>query len=298
MLTEKMSLRFIDLDVWPTSDAIMALLEGQLSAAAAVKGQVTYLAAAAEAAAQRLQDRSGRLVYVGAGASGRIAVQDGVELGPTYGWPRERLIFALAGGEKALLLSVENAEDDAEGGAQAMRQAQLTRSDVVIGLAATGTTPYTVAAIHAARSMDALTIAISSNADTPLLSAAVHPIFLDTGAEIIAGSTRMKAGTAQKIVLNLLSTAVMLRLGRVYRGLMVDMRISNQKLRERAIRIVAEIASIERPAAEAALEQAGNNIKLAALIGLGADANEALVTLREAGDNLRFAVDRLHKKQV
>lgn len=290
--TELISSRYADLDLWSTPDAVQAMLEGQLAAAAAVQPQGAAIAAAADAAAARIGGK-GRLVYVGAGTSGRLAVQDGVELGPTYDWGSERVVYAIAGGMEALLTSIEGAEDDAAAGAQAMTAAALTPADVVIGVAASGRTPYTVAALRAAAAAGALTIGIANNPGTPLLEAAEHPIFLDTGAEIVAGSTRMKAGTAQKIALNLFSTALMLRLGRVYKGLMVDMRVSNRKLQARAAVMVSEISGVSRAVGEAALAQAGGNIKRAALVALGAAPEQAVSALREAGDNLRVAMGRI-----
>ncbi len=293
MSTELISSRYADLDLWPTEGAVQAMLEGQLAAAAAVQSQVAAIAAAADEAAGRLRDDKGRLVYVGAGTSGRLAVQDGVELGPTYDWGSDRSVYALAGGMEALLISVEGAEDDSAAGEEAIKASNPTIADVVIGVAASGRTPYTVAAIRSAAAAGALTIGIASNAGTPLLEAAEHPILLDTGAEIVAGSTRMKAGTAQKIALNLLSTAVMLRLGRVYKGLMVDMRLSNQKLRARAVTMVCEISGVARSVAETALDRTSGNIKLAALVARGIEPNDAASALREAGDNLRIAISRV-----
>ncbi|HYC05128.1 MAG TPA: N-acetylmuramic acid 6-phosphate etherase [Azospirillaceae bacterium] len=289
MKTESISPRYLDLDTWPTQDVVEAMLESQFAAVAAVKSQAEALARAAEAAADRLGD-TGRLVYVGAGTSGRLAVQDGVELGPTYGWGRERLVFALAGGMGALSASAEDAEDDGAKGAATMREEGVGPQDVVIGLAASGTTPYTVAAIAEARRLGALTIGMANNGGTPLLEAAEHAICLETGGEFIAGSTRMKAGTAQKIATNMLSTAIMVRLGRVYRGLMVDMRVSNAKLRDRGARIVAEVAGCPVETASAALERSGGNIKLAALLALGLEAGAAEALLRASKGNLRRAL--------
>ena len=292
MSTELISSRYADLDLWPTEDAVQAMLEGQLAAAAAVQSQAGAIADAADAAAERLQSGTGRLIYVGAGTSGRLAVLDGVELGPTYDWGSERLVFALAGGMDALIDSVEGAEDDGAAGEEAINAAAPTPQDVVVGVAASGRTPYTVAAVRAAAAAGALTIGIASNPDTPLLQAAAHPIYLATGAEIVAGSTRMKAGTAQKIALNLFSTAVMLRLGRVYGGLMVDMRMSNRKLRERGVVMVSEISGVEKMVAESALERT-SKIKLAALVALGAEPARAEALIQEAGGNLRLAIARL-----
>lgn len=293
MTTELISSRYADLDLWRTEDAVRAMLEGQLAAAAAVQSQAGAIAAAAEAAADRLRSGIGRLIYAGAGTSGRLAVQDGVELGPTYDWPEQRAIYALAGGMDALLTSVEGAEDDEAAGKAAITEARATPEDVVIGVAASGRTPYTLGAVRAGAAAGALTIGIASNVGTPLLEAAEHPIYLDTGAEVVAGSTRMKAGTAQKIALNLLSTAIMLRLGRIYKGLMVDMRVSNQKLQRRAAMMVQEISGVDRESAAAALRDADGRIKLASLIAIGVRADEAAGLLKANGNNLRAALSRV-----
>lgn len=264
-----------------------------MAAAAAVQSQAEAIAMAAEGAADRLRDPAGRLIYVGAGTSGRIAVQDGVELVPTYGWDNDRLVYILAGGMGALQSSVEGAEDDEAAAEDAMRRAAPTPHDVVVGVSASGRTAYTVAAVRTATAEGALTIGLANNADTPLLKSVEHAILLDTGAEIVAGSTRMKAGTAQKIALNLFSTAMMLRLGRIYKGLMVDMRVSNQKLRVRAVEMVCDIAGVANPVAEKALERADGDIKLAALIAFGCDPGQGAAMLRAAGDNLRVAIERI-----
>jgi N-acetylmuramic acid 6-phosphate etherase len=290
MSTETASARFGDLDLWPTQEAMAAMLEGQLAAAAAVGPAMAALAAAAEAAADRLRPGDGRLVYAGAGTSGRIAVQDGVELGPTFGWPRGRCVYALAGGEAALMASVEGAEDDAGAGVAAMADAAVNAADVAIVAAASGATPFAVAALREAGARGALTIGVSCNPGAPLLAGADHPILLDTGAEVLAGSTRMKAGTAQKIALNLLSTAIMVRLGHVYRGLMVGMTPSNAKLRVRGAGIVAAAAGIEAEAGAALLEAAGGNIKRAVLMAKGLSAADADALLAACGHNLRVAL--------
>lgn len=290
MSTETISSRYADLDLWTTQEAVSAMFEGQLAATAAVQPQLAAIARAADEAAERLGNPAGRLVYVGAGTSGRIAVQDGVELGPTFGWPGERVLFHLAGGTGALMSSVEGAEDDVAAGEQVMRDSAPTSADVVVGVAASGTTPYTVAAVRAGAEAGALTIGIASNRGTPLLRSVAHPILLETGAEAVAGSTRMKAGTAQKIALNLFSTAVMLRLGRVYRGLMVSMRVTNAKLRSRAIQMIGDISGVDREIADAAFDKADGEVKLAALIARGMTPEEGLALLAAAGGNLRTAL--------
>ncbi|WP_084579979.1 N-acetylmuramic acid 6-phosphate etherase [Sphingomonas azotifigens] len=289
MATEAIDPRYEDLDQWPTASAIEAMVEGQLAAIASVRPLTGAIAAAAEAAAARLGS-TGRLVYVGAGTSGRIAVQDGVELYPTFNWLPARVHFLMAGGLRALTEAVEGAEDDAEAGAQASRDAQLAPADVVFGLAASGRTPFTVAALQAARASGALTIGIANNPATPLLDAVEHPLVADTGPEIVAGSTRMKAGTAQKAILNLLSTAIMLRMGLIYRGRMVNMRVSNAKLRIRAQRMVADLAQVDLGAAGAALERGDHDIKTGVLIASGADVDEARALLSANNANLRAAL--------
>lgn len=289
MSTETVDPRFIDIDLWPTQVAIEAMLEGQMAAMATIRGQAGAIAAAAEAAADRLR-RGGRLVYAGAGTSGRVAVQDGVELGPTYGWPEDRTVYLMAGGRKALTDAVEGAEDDAEAARAEIAEASVGPDDVVIGVAASGRTPYTVAAVEAGRAAGALTLGISNNPDTPLLAAAEHPLLIETGSELVAGSTRMKAGSAQKAVLNLFSTATMIRLGGVYRGRMVGMRISNIKLGKRAVAMVAELAEVDSGTAQAALDTAGRDIRKAVLIAKGMSGAAADAALAEAGGDLRRAI--------
>jgi N-acetylmuramic acid 6-phosphate etherase len=285
MPTETVDPRFADVDRWPTVSVVETMLEGQLAAIAALKGQTGAIAAAAEAAALRMH-KGGRLVYAGAGTSGRLAVQDGVELTPTYNWPSDRLVFFVAGGMGALMRSVEGAEDNVEAAREEVAAADVRPNDVLIAVAASGRTPYAVAALEAARARGALTIAIANNPGTPLLAAADHPIVADTGAEIVAGSTRMKAGTAQKAALNMLSTAIMLRCGLVHRGLMVNMRISNDKLAQRARRMVATLAGVDEARAVDALELADKDLRRAVLIARGLSPQDAADRLARAGGDL------------
>lgn len=296
MSTERTSDRSAGLDLLPTVDAVTAMFDGQLEAAAAVGSQLSSLADAADAAAERLGSAAGRLAYVGAGTSGRLAVLDGAELEPTFGW--NRVVYGIAGGMAALRTSVEGAEDDEGAAREFVASAGLSRDDVVIGVSASGTTPYTVAAVREASAAGALTVGIASNAATPLLMAATHPIFIDTGAELVSGSTRMKAGTAQKIALNLLSTAIMVRLGRVHDGLMVDMRVSNRKLRTRAITIVAEIAGVTPKDAESSLDLARNEIKVATLVAMGLEPEPARRLLAASHQNLRTAIASVRGSEV
>jgi N-acetylmuramic acid 6-phosphate etherase len=290
--TETVDNRFIDIDSWPINNAIEAMLDGQIAAIASITNQVQQISFAAEASAERLL-QGGRLVYVGAGTSGRVAVQDGVELGPTFGWPQERLVYLLAGGMAAMARGVEGAEDDADAAREEISANNIGPNDVVIGVAASGKTPFTLAAIEAARNKGALTISIANNPGTPLLSAAEHPLFAATGSEVIAGSTRMKAGTAQKAILNILSSAIMIHLGRVYRGLMVDMIISNDKLLLRAIGIVSTIAKCSKDDARKALRLANKDIKAAILIAMGQNHDNAIRLLNDNNGILRRAIEAL-----
>ena len=227
-------------EAWPHEQALAAMLDSQAGAVQAVRSAIPAIAAAVSEAAARLRI-TGRLVYAGAGASARLAAQDGVELYPTFGWPHDRLATLIAGGAPALLRSVEGAEDDAEAGASEAAALGLGHADVVVSVAASGTTRYTIAVQAVARQAGALTVALASNAGSPLLAQAQCPVPLPTGAEFLAGSTRMAAGTAQKIALNLFSTRLMTELGRVYRGLMVCMVPTNAKLEQRAHRIIATL---------------------------------------------------------
>ena len=293
-MTEDICQRFVDFDQWTTADTIAAMYDGQLSAVAAVKPAIMDIALAADQAVLRL-GKTGRLIYVGAGTSGRLAVQDAAELRPTFGWPQERIIFCIAGGLQALTISSEGAEDDIDDGKTQIKNVNVSKNDVVIGVAASGKTPFTLGALQEANTMGALTIGIANNPDTPILSESNHAILAQTGSEIIAGSTRMKAGTAQKAILNMLSTAIMTRLGHVYKGFMVDMIVSNNKLEGRAINMICKIANCSHDIAKASLNDANKNIKTAILIALGQSSADAQGILEQSDGNLRNALAILEK---
>jgi N-acetylmuramic acid 6-phosphate etherase len=292
MLTEHISPRFVDLDSWSTADITAAMYDGQLVACAAVKPALPFINGAVDDAVAALK-RGGRLVYVGAGTSGRIAIQDGAELRPTYDWPSERLVFLMAGGMQAVVQSVEGAEDDEAKGAEAIAQAEVGPNDVVIAVAASGTTPFTVGALRCAGTKGAVCIAVANNRGAPLFAVARHKILIETGNEVLAGSTRMQAGTAQKIVLNLFSTAVMVKLGRVYRGLMVNMRATNAKLLRRAQIIVSQIVGCDETAAAQFVQRADGDVKIAVLLALGWEHGDAVEALQRHEGSLRGVVDEL-----
>ena len=291
MSTESIDPDLQDIDRWPLDKAVVTILNGQAHAVAAVAAVSDAIANAAEHAATRL-GASGRIAYAGAGTSGRIGVQDGVELTPTFGWPEDRLAFVLAGGSDAMMRAVEGAEDDEAAGRAAVREVGLGQSDVLIGIAASGHTPFTIGAVREARARGVLTISVANNPGSPLLEAGDHTILLDTGAEAIAGSTRLGAGTAQKAALNALSTAIMLELGLVYRGLMVNMRISNAKLERRAVAMIERVAGVTQSEARSALALAGSDIRLAVLLALGQEADAAAHALR-GGERFDALVERL-----
>ena len=297
MSTERSSPRYSSIDVWDAEDIAETIVESQFAAVAAVYAVRKQIASAAVAMQARLQDR-GRLIYAGAGTSGRLAVQDGAELAPTFGWPDERLLFLIAGGEEALLGSVEGAEDDAEGGTRLIVQHAVTAQDVLIAVAASGTTRFTLACLREAKRCGALTLGIANNGASPILDEADHPILLDTGSEPIAGSTRMKAGTAQKVALNTLSTLLMTLLGKVYRGLMVDVRAVNEKLVKRSEDMLIQLTGRSRDDVRNALSRANGSVKIAVMLLHGCDLESAKQLLSAAGDRLGAALDRVGNAQA
>ena len=286
MATEEVDPRFADLDGWSLSSAMDAMWEGQLAAVAAIGPALPAITAATEAAKAALGDH-GRIVYVGAGTSGRVAVQDGAELMPTFAWPKARVHFIVAGGDSAFVTSVEGAEDDIDDAVRQINAARLTPHDVVIAVTASGTTPFTVAALQQAGPRGPVTIGVANNPGTALLESARFPILIETGPELIAGSTRMKAGTAQKVVLNLISSGIMLRFGRVYRGMMVNMQPTNAKLKRRAEAMVAKIAHCDPSQAVRSLKRAEGDIKMAVLLALGIGKADAETILSRCDGNLR-----------
>jgi N-acetylmuramic acid 6-phosphate etherase len=296
MQTERPSPRYTAIDLWEPADILDAMLEGQFAAVAAVHAARSALERAALAIEERLR-AGGRLVYAGAGTSGRLAVQDGAELMPTFSWPADRLILLMAGGHDALLRAVEGAEDETEHAAALLRCHGIDDKDALIAVAASGTTPFTVACLREAASRGALTVGIANNPKTPLLDEADHPVWLDTGAEPIAGSTRMKAGTAQRVALTLLSSLVMIRLGHVYEGLMVDVQASNTKLERRSETILAQLTGHGRDKVHDALRQARGSVKLALLLLEGNSLHQANAALDAVAGDLRAAKELIERNR-
>lgn len=262
LTTERPSLLHTQLDVYSVTELVDALVADQANAATAVAGASSDIARAVDAAVPRIK-RGGRLIYVGAGTSGRLGLLDSVELYPTFAWPSERAVALLAGGAGAIYRAVEGAEDNDSQGVADIGKLLVMRDDVVILLAASGTTPYVLGAMRAARAANALTIGIANNPEAPVIMQAEIGITLDTGSELVSGSTRLKAGTAQKIALNTLSTAIMVRLHKVYGNLMVDLVPTNAKLLTRAIRLTVLATGADDAAAEAALKACRFRVKVA-----------------------------------
>lgn len=292
--TEHINDDLLDLDLRDNASILNTLVESQTRGVNAARKAIPSLNSAVTAAAVRLAASDGRLVMIGAGASGRIAVQDGAELWPTYGWPASRLLLSIAGGESALLHSIEGGEDNAENARLEVESHAIGENDVVIGLAASGSSVWTVAWIKQARCAGALTIGMANNADTPLLVASECPVHLNSGAEVLAGSTRMAAGTAQKVALNMFSTLLMIRLNRTYGNLMVDMAAINTKLDDRRLRMLKTLVpDVDESTSADALRQANGWVKLAALISLGASHAQGLQLLNECDGSLRVAMREL-----
>ncbi len=263
------------LDQYATAQLVDALAADQALAAQAVRAAGADLARAVDLAVPRLQ-RGGRIIYVGAGTSGRLGLLDSVELNPTFSWPPERSPALLAGGASALYKAVEGAEDNRAQGAADLQALQPTADDVVLLLAASGSTPYALGAAEAACAAGALTVGFANNPGAPLPAACEVGVVLDTGPEVISGSTRLKAGTAQKIALNTFSSAVMVKLHKVYGNLMVDLRATNAKLVQRALRLTVRATGAAEADASAALAACDNRVKVAiVMLKAGVDAPTA-----------------------
>ena len=279
-----------DLDLLPTAEVVRIIQEADAGVPALVAAALPVISRAVDGIVARLE-HGGRWFYVGAGTSGRLAMLDASELRPTFGLDPSLVTVIMAGGERAFMHAAEGAEDNADEGAAQVR-AQASARDVVVGVAASGTTPFTTAAIREAKRLGAFTVGISCRAGTPLAREPDVAIVVEVGPEVIMGSTRMKSGTAQKMILNALSTAVMVRLGHVYGDLMIDMPPTNEKLRKRAVRMVELAAQVTPEVAAQSLDAASGNVKLAVVIArTGADVASARQALARHGGRLRAALE-------
>lgn len=288
--TETPSQQHAGLDQYPTPALVDAFIDDQFNAVQAVHAASAQIAAAVDAAAVRIA-AGGRLIYAGAGTSGRLGVLDSVELYPTFSWPRERAIGLIAGGAQAMFASVEGAEDSREQGAAEISATSVSAHDVVLLLAASGATPYALGALQAAREAGALTIGFANNRNAPLTQLADIGITLDTGSEVISGSTRLKAGTAQKVALNAFSSALMVRLNKVYGNLMVDLQASNAKLVQRALSMTMLASGADEAAARAALEACDYQVKVAIVfLCRKLDAVQSRQLLASANGSVRAAL--------
>jgi len=290
LATEQVMPGLDDLDTRDTETVVRLLLAAEEAVAMALAATRPAIAAAVDTAVDRLAN-GGRMFYVGAGTPGRLAALDAAECPPTFGVPPTMVVAVIAGGDRALHRAAEGDEDDDEAGADDLRAHGVGPSDVVVGISASGRTPYVLGALQAAREVGAATVAVVNNPGSPIAEAADHPVEVLTGPEVIAGSTRLTAGTAQKVVLNTLSTAVMVRLGRTFGAHMVEVNASNDKLRRRATRIVCDITGADEDTATAALSAADWRVKVA-LVSLlaGVDADTARHRLDRAGGRVRGAL--------
>lgn len=290
LTTESRNEKSMRLDSADTLEILRIINEEDQKVALAVQKVLPDVQVAVEYAVQSLS-LGGRLIYVGAGTSGRLGVLDAVECPPTFSTSPETVLGLMAGGEKAFVQAVEGAEDNEEWGERDLREIGLTDRDTVVGIAASGRTPYVIGALKYARRIGARTVALSCNERARISQEADQAIEVVVGPEVLAGSTRMKAGTAQKMVLNMISTATMVKLGKVYENLMVDVNISNRKLKERAIEIIRTVTGVSRERAEESLEQARHEVKTAIVMIKAETTYERAVRLLErANGNVRRAL--------
>lgn len=286
LATEQSDPRYREIDRLPVAEIGRLMNAADTTVPAAVERQLPAIAAAIEAIVDRLSD-SGRMVYIGAGTSGRLGVLDAAECPPTFGTHPDLVQGIIAGGPDALVRSLEGTEDDVDAGAAAVDDAGVGPRDVVVGISASGRTPYVVAAVAEARRRGALTVGICCTTGGPLSAEVDHPVEVVVGPEVIAGSTRLKAGTATKLVLNMISTITMIKLGRTYGNRMVELSAMNVKLADRATRIIVDVTGAEPAAAREALEAAGRQVKVAiVMIQRSMSADQARDLLAARGGRL------------
>ncbi|MEV4666646.1 N-acetylmuramic acid 6-phosphate etherase [Microbacterium sp. LWO12-1.2] len=282
-----------DLDLLDTVELVQRMNAEDTRVPAAVAERTAEIATAVDGITERFR-RGGRLIYIGAGTAGRVGVLDASECPPTFGTDPSMVVGLIAGGETAIRSAVENAEDDAAAAETSLRELLLSENDTVVGISASGRTPYVIGGLEYARGVGALTVAIASNADSAIGAAAEIAIEVVTGPEFISGSTRLKSGTAQKLVVNMLTTLSMIKLGKTYRGVMVDLQATNEKLHARSIRTVSQLAGVGVDEATTALASAQGSVKLAVLmLATGASADASTSALAAADGILRDAITAL-----
>jgi N-acetylmuramic acid 6-phosphate etherase len=291
--TERRNPRSVDIDLFPTERVLKIINAEDALVASAVAAVIPDIAKLVDAAVLSIRS-GGHVIYVGAGTSGRIAITDAAEIPPTFSAPAEWVQAVIAGGTKSFAKAMEGAEDDREKAAVDLKSKKLTEKDLVVAIAAAGTTPYTLAGLEFAKNKGAKTAAIVCSENSPMSKIADITVHLAVGAEIITGSTRMKAGTAQKMVLNMISTATMIRLGMTYSNWMINVSMTNEKLRERGKHMLQEILGVKPNDAEKLVEASGANLKVAVIMGAtGCDRKEAEKRLTAANGNLRDVVAHL-----
>ncbi|MCK8099343.1 MULTISPECIES: N-acetylmuramic acid 6-phosphate etherase [Bacillus] len=277
-----------------TLDILKMINNEDIKVAAAVQRVLPDIEAAVECAYESFQN-GGRLIYAGAGTSGRLGVMDAVECPPTYSVSPDQVIGLMAGGPNAFLQAAEGIEDHEEAGAEDLRAIHLTSADTVIAIAASGRTPYAAGALKYARKIGANTVSLTCNSQSAISKHADHSIEVVVGPEVITGSTRMKAATAHKMILNMISTAVMVKIGKVYENLMVDVNVSNKKLKERAISIIQSLTDVSYEKAQYTLEQANLHVKTAiVMLKTSTDQNKAKTLLDEANGFIDKAIENYH----
>lgn len=296
LVSEQRNPRTMEIDVMSTADILKRINEEDQLVPLAVGKVLPDIARAVDCIVESFQN-GGRLVYVGAGTSGRLGVLDASECPPTFSVPETMVVGLIAGGETALTHAVEGAEDDVSAGRKALDDIALTERDVVVGIAVSGRTPYVIGALNYAKSIGAVTVSLSCNPGSTIAGIADIAISPVVGPEILTGSTRLKSGTAQKLVLNMLTTASMIRIGKTYENLMVDLAVSNQKLVARAARIVMDATGCSQDEARRHLEETGHDVKLAILVAMtDMDLSEARGALARAGGFLRRAINERQRK--
>ncbi len=290
LVTENRNTKTMQLDGMPIEEVLRVMNEEDASVAKAVEKELSYVAKAVEAVIKTFE-QEGRLIYMGAGTSGRLGLLDAVECPPTFGTPPEKVVGLIAGGERAFIRAVEGAEDSEAFGIQDLKDIDLKSKDVVIGLAASGRTPYVIGGLSYAKEVGCTTVGITCNKGSKVGAAADIPIEVVTGPEVLTGSTRLKAGTAQKMVVNMISTASMVGIGKAYKNLMVDVQQTNMKLKVRAENIVMQASEVDRETAKKALEQADGHVKLAiTMLLLECDADTAKKRLEKGKGHIKNAL--------